>query len=396
MGDSSQSTTSSVDTWLHHHPDQPEYYVFEQRQSFKRKRTSIQSFATRTRKRRHLMEVSGNIAESAGQSPERKRRSTKQGQAPATPTRHRRLKNVTTAVEPPEQLESLEEVEDKEQTPRPNITDKVPPFSRRPPNPKDREESSESGESHESKKARSRSPTKHLGDLQFSDMPVDPQAWSADTIPIELKELVTDMQKIGSKFEVIPLAVKDKLAAAKEDILDFQWSQEGGKHRGKGKEKSATDMITGGLGHDRFWDRVVEIHKDNVECLNRGYPEPAWNDKVHSRILDLALTGHWQAKEVWYMNVTVARISNKSLVPWNIATGAMQSKMVDYAIIIDPSRDFSGDPSKSLHNHIIEKLRMENSGASINQTAAKWIRFQPIAVNIETKKGAVNEDESGL
>ena len=342
------------------------------------------------------MEISGNIAESAGQSPEGKLRSTKQAQAPATPTRHKRSKNVATVVEPPEPLESLEEEEDMEQTPRPNITDKIPPLYPRPPNPQDRGESSESSESHESKQARSRSPTKRLVDLQFSEMPVDRRAWSASTIPAELKELVTDMHKIGRSIAVIPLAVKDKLVAVEEDVEEFQWLHEGGKHRGKGEGKSGTDTITGGLGHSRFWDRVVEVHKNTVECLNRGFPEPAWNEKVHSKILDLALTGYWETKEVWYMNVTVARISNKSLVPWNIATGAMQSKMVDYAIIIDPSQDFSGDPSSSLHNHIIEKLRTEKRGASINQTAADWICFQPIAINIETKKGAVNEDESHL
>ena len=151
--------------------------------------------------------------------------------------------------------------------------------------------------------------------------------------------------------------------------------------------------ITESLDHTLFWHRVSMIHPATIECLVDSDPEPAWNSEVHSRLLRLALEGHWETQEVWYKDVTVARISNKSLAPWNIATWAMQPKMVDYAIVINPSQNFSGDPSKSLHNRIIEKLRVE-TGASINQTSAEWVRFKPIGVNVETKKGTVGEDEA--
>ena len=135
------------------------------------------------------------------------------------------------------------------------------------------------------------------------------------------------------------------------------------------------------------------ICEATTECIERGYPQSAWNSEVHSKVLRLALEGYWKEKEVWYTDITVARISNKLLVPWNAGCAPMQSKLVDYAMIIDPSLDFAGDPSQSLHHRIIAKLRMEGTSASINQTEAGWVRFKPIAVNIETKKGAVAEDE---
>ncbi len=72
----------------------------------------------------------------------------------------------------------------------------------------------------------------------------------------------------------------------------------------------------------------------------------------------------------------------------------MQSKMVDYAIIIKLSRDFSSDTSQCLHSRIIEKLKPEIGVASINQTASEWVRFTMVAVIIGTKRGAVDEDKA--
>ena len=67
--------------------------------------------------------------------------------------------------------------------------------------------------------------------------------------------------------------------------------------------------------------------------------------------------------------------------------------MVDYAIIIDPNEEFDCDASKSIHNHIVEKVSGE-ANASINQTAAPYVRYRPIGVSIETKKGLVGEEEA--
>ena len=406
----SQSTTSSVDLWLDDHPDQPKDYVFEQPKSSKRKRTRPPDHTSaepeQPSKRRRLMEISGNNAKSPQKSPERKLRSSRQSQTPATPTRQEHSKTTarhSTTTDPvKENLEYLEE-EDLEQmpTPRPKPTSKPPSLRTRPTHPifqapPSRPESSDSGESRGSKKPRSQSPTKRLGDLQFSDMPVDSQTWSSGTIPQELKDLVRDMQGIGRGAGVIPLGSRDKFARTEEMILDFQWEKEDEGRRRKEEDKAAMKQITGGLGHDLFWYRASTICEATNECLRDRDPEPAWNSEVHSAILRLALTGHYAAQEVWYKDITVARISNKSLVPWNIATGAMQSKMVDYAILINPSQKFTGNPSKFLHNHIIEKLRTEKASASIsiNQTDSEWVRFKPIAVNVETKRGAVGEDEA--
>ena len=401
--DSQSTTSSSIDVWLDGQPDQHQDYEFEHPQTSnrKRKRATPSKAPLRTsHKRRQLMEVSGNAMQPAEQTSDRKPR---QRHPSTTPTRHRLPRKAaqrpTTTDPVPDQLQALAEEEPEQTpTPRPKLPGKIPSLQARPPNPQfnalsSRGASSDSSESRDSRRSRSISPTKRLGDFQFSDMPVDSWGWDRDAIPTELDDLVNDMERISSRIGIIPSAVRDRFVAIKVTVHDCQFGEEGGKAGDKAAEKTATEEATGGLGHDQFWYQVSKIHRATIECHVGAKPEPAWNSEVHSSILRLALEGHWEVRELWYEDITVARISNKSLVPWNVATGAMQSKMVDYAIVINPSRKFTDDASKSLHNHIIEKLRTENA-ASINQTAAEWIRFKPIGVNVETKKGAVGEDDA--
>ena len=100
---------------------------------------------------------------------------------------------------------------------------------------------SNSSESCDSKKVRSQSPTKRLGDFQFSDIPVDLRAWSTAAIPTDLKDLVKDMTRIGRGIWVILTAVKDRLVAVGETVDDFQWTKDDEICRGKQAEKEAMD-----------------------------------------------------------------------------------------------------------------------------------------------------------
>jgi hypothetical protein len=144
-------------------------------------------------------------------------------------------------------------------------------------------------------------------------------------------------------------------------------------------EKKATE----GLGHELFWHIAGMICQATNECLVKHESELSWNSKVHSRILRLAFEGCWKEREIWYKDITSAKILNRSLLPWNIYGGLCNSP--------SPVGTFSSDTSRCLHSRIIEKLRPEIGVASINQTASEWVRFKLIAVNIETKRGAVKD-----
>jgi hypothetical protein len=62
----------------------------------------------------------------------------------------------------------------------------------------------------------------------------------------------------------------------------------------------------------------------------------------------------------------------------------MASKMVDYALIIEPDDVLGGK--------IRDTLRREGNG-SMNSTGAEHVRFAPIVVSFETKRAVVDEDE---
>ena len=395
MCDDSQSTASSINVWLDAQPDLPQHYESAQPQTLKRKTKAPQS--NTHRKRRHLMDVTGNTVHAIAQSPGRKL--CGRGGQNAPPNSTRRDLQMKPVGQPPTtdsvaRQDASAPGEDPEQTPRAKSTVNIPSPRPRPPHPAFDPPASPSQASGDSTttssthtdRSRSRSPTKRLGDLQFSDMPVDARAWSTTTVPTDVQDLVKDMKRIAKGRKVIPSGVRGKFEALGVDLEDDECMEEDGKE--------TEEKATGGLGHELFWHLAGMISQATNECLVENEPESSWNSEVHSRILRLAFEGHWKEREIWYEDITSAKISNRSLLPWNISTGAMQSKMVDYAIVIKPSRDFSIDASQCLHSRIIEKLRPEKGGASINQTASEWVRFKIIAVNIETKRGAVDEDKA--
>ena len=395
----SQSTASSIHFWLDGQPDQPHNYALAHSQTSNRKEkrqrhNQAQPFSQYFHLRGQLMEVSGNGLRSGEQSLDRKP-PCKQCPPPSTPTHHGRSTSAAHCFRVAEPITGIShdflEEDLEETTMSRSELEKTPSLQARPQNLQleypSQEESLDNRESRNSKLS-SRSPTRRLGDFQFSDMPVDSRAWAKDAIPEELKDLVKDMEHISVGIGVVPTAVKDRFVGVGQTVHDFQLAKGETNHRGKEME-----IATGGSGHTLFWHRASMIEKATMECMVEGYSESAWNSEVYSSILRLALEGLWEAEEVWYADITSARTLNKSPVPWNVATGAVQSKMVDYAIVIRPSQNFKGDVSQSLHQRIIEKLRTEG-GESINHTAAEHVRFKPIGATIATKEDAVDEDET--
>lgn len=79
------------------------------------------------------------------------------------------------------------------------------------------------------------------------------------------------------------------------------------------------------LNHSQLFVRVLEVHEAAEECWRKGCAEPAWNSEVHCRLLWLAFRGQWQSREIWYEDVTTARITDRSLLP-AVQGAPMQSK----------------------------------------------------------------------
>jgi len=201
-----------------------------------------------------------------------------------------------------------------------------------------------------------------------------PMGVQGNKVPEEVIGLVRDLRQISKGIRVIPRAIQHKMKDIGEDVDTFElMNEEGEEHL----------TVPGILSHNALWEAAEEVWQIELDCQLRSAPEATWNSEVHCRLFRLALRGHWKSKGIWYQDVTTARISDKSLVP-SVATTPMQSKLVDYVMTIDSSFDF--------RNRVVTKLSSQRFVPSINQTSAEWIRFNPIAVSIETTRGAVDQD----
>jgi hypothetical protein len=391
------SSGSSVISWLSAHPDSPRGY------------NHITEPSTRTSKRLHkqkdqenkrhkLGEMSHNTR---GQRPRRDGARNADNESasgnlntPRTSKRRTRITEMQEATESPSTPATQRSMPptslDDDPAPKPKSVGVIPeqdplwlppilePRRSSPARPASKVSSS-SHDSASRSTTRSRSPTKKLGDFQLSDMRVKMISIGAYgySLPKSVRDLHQDLKAISKGRGVIPMAVKDKALAELDDLVD-DWNF--GPSDRQDAEKLATRCS---LSHHALWERVHEILDAAIECKDEGLPEPSWNSEVHSSLLRLALRGWWQSKDVWYRDITTAKIHDASLLP-TMATGAtMQSKMVDYALVLKQPPD--------LDERITNTLHAENR-PSINHTKMEAVRFSPIAVSIETKRGAVDED----
>ncbi len=392
------TSASSVSIWLRNLPD-PKNHSYDKDLSpqlpAKRKSREKCEKLRGSPKRQRLVDTSGNsmapsrrtsprkavdsnLPSTFSNPPRRQGRSGKPALPPSTPTSQR----AGSSTHP-----------DEESTPRPEYRGTIPKLTSssaahilaQPPSPRRSIASSPSrSDTTASSRGgiRSGSPVKRIGDLQLSNTPMEIQDLETYAVPSSVKQLCRDMQLIEAREHVIPQAVKSKVMAHSENsvLRDINFAAEE-EHR------ESSEL---GLGHESFWERVVEILGAASECHTKGYNEAAWNCEVHSTLLRLALRGHWQSTGVWYRNVTSAKIHDSGLLP-TVSGSITQSKMVYFVLLMDSSQYVN----KELHDAIIATLHNEGK-TSINHTAMYEVRYSPIAVSIETKRANVDEDGADM
>ncbi|KAF2135139.1 uncharacterized protein K452DRAFT_239884 [Aplosporella prunicola CBS 121167] len=185
------------------------------------------------------------------------------------------------------------------------------------------------------------------------------------------REVLAELELIADGEEYVPRAIKDEFEAATE-ILPL-------------RPYNLADTALSKQHLLAELDEAVEIQQESTRCSLDSVAEPDWNESVHCRILRLALKRN---KAVQFRNITRAQIQPPTLIPRLLCGLSIESKMVDYALIL-PSTD----------THIstgIEKLLKAQpvEHQSINQTRYQSVRFQPIALNIETKASNRTESEA--
>ncbi|KAI4096016.1 MAG: hypothetical protein LQ344_001250 [Seirophora lacunosa] len=136
--------------------------------------------------------------------------------------------------------------------------------------------------------------------------------------------------------------------------------------------------------HLQIWHRVLQIEGAAEECEVEDCAEASWNAEVHCKILRETLQGQWRSKNVWYRDITTAKIFDEEHLP-KIPGLSAKSKLVDFAIMVRPQES-------TVLEDAIEGKCSSMPSKTINQTDASYIRNKPIAISMEVKRPAGNED----
>lgn len=272
----------------------------------------------------------------------------------------------------------VEEQEDLEKTPRAHPFRVPPALPYRPRSDGDSTGSPKSSSSRgpclSNSSSQARSPTRRMADLESS---VALKPWpSNEVVPQDLKDLVKDIERLTAGKGVLPRSVKDTLADAGENMEDIV-CLEGAHGSGDGN---------GSIGRAIFPEMVDAIVESTNSCFVQGDSEACWNAEVHDRVFHLALWRNAATPEVYYKNITTARISDASLLPLDPVRGVMSAKLVDYAMIINPPHQ--AEPGESAIYDAIAAKEIATAGLSINQTNAEYVHRKPLVINVETKAGA--------
>ena len=380
---------SSIVSWLSDQPNDPTQYenpVSVYNRKLQKPQRTINRF-----KRRRLGELSPNTAEprlqdmeQTGGSESRNKRSTRSKTRAEALDGSLGLPNMDPKLRTPVRNRPGPRIgqEDDEPTPKAPLQlqtlGTIPILDEASSEKWDFIQSEGSAENSESTASnRSNSPRKARFDMQLAKVRVKNVTFGAPgrKLPASANNLYQAMESIGLHQRVLPSAIRSIIKNAVK-ILDKDMYY----------NISSSDTEDSQTHHAR-WHRILRVLDAARECKDGDYPESAWNSEVHSRVLRIALEGR-ESKQVWYKDLTTARISDRGLLP-NIPGFGPKSKMVDYGIVIQPIVDSTLETN-------IERFCSELQIESVNQTNPNHVRFTPIAISIETKRAAVEEDQAML
>ncbi|KAL8826351.1 MAG: hypothetical protein Q9191_003850 [Dirinaria sp. TL-2023a] len=393
---SSATSTHGVEIWLDDQPLPADYEAVADgaaaRSSDKKRQPAThKQLKGRRKKHQKLSEIPVNIMSSS----EGRITRSKGAKLKESPAKHQSKSRERVPSTPKNRRRESDEWED------PTPKAQVDPFVSKPPLPTpsrdDRQPSHASSAASSSVhpdssvsnvSKRSKSPTKRDFDLKLTDISVDWKlfSYSRSSLSKKASDLLRDLERIADGRQVIPIAVENMFKQYMKDVANKELDDH--DPRLFSSPDSAGDLSPkpGDLSHEVFFDMAVRVLRAAGRCRVHEVSEPQWNSAVHFRILDLALESSWLPKGVWFQDISAARITDESLLPRiSSQSKVMQSQMVDYAMVIQPS--------EALEERIRSKL-VAKSAYSINQTDTKSLRFSPIALSIETKRAAIEEDKA--
>ncbi|EDU47322.1 conserved hypothetical protein [Pyrenophora tritici-repentis Pt-1C-BFP] len=192
------------------------------------------------------------------------------------------------------------------------------------------------------------------------------------TPPNELEEIVVQLRRIGRGLGVISRSEKI------EDAMASMSSDRSFRQIYTDELAFVDDIDRASLGpcpHPREVAKAVSLA---TECESNEHSEASWNGRVHTYLLDLALYNDVFKGKVGFLDCSKARIEPDSLLPKDYTGLSIESKMVDFAVYLDPD-DTTHDALRQL------AARDPFTTASWNHTCYPPLQKRPLAMSIETK-----------
>jgi len=250
---------------------------------------------------------------------------------------------------------------------------------------------------------RSTSPTKNVQDLLYFQKPVryvEMRDNALEQLPEDVRELYTEMYKIGQLESFIPAEVRpDVRAIVGETYFRGRWFKEPATTLSPEQAfvaASARKLVASGQRTAKpttpegfalcELDTLRDIEEAARHSSSTSASEAAWNTRVHVPLLVHATTGF---RAVHVEPATTAQIARGAMPPTtrNDGRDVSQGKMIDIAVVLRPGAD---TPLAAAIHAALGAMPPAGSGPdssfeSVNQTMYTPLRFCPTAVSVETK-----------
>ncbi|EMC91051.1 hypothetical protein BAUCODRAFT_152823 [Baudoinia panamericana UAMH 10762] len=234
---------------------------------------------------------------------------------------------------------------------------------------------SEYATSSTAKRKRTGSPTKRLYERQFASYPVSDRSFTGlQHCSLAIRDLVIASRDCAKGRKILSERYsewKQALATGMDEDDEAMFA--------RGAAEQERDLV-GDVPSLKWTSRQVE----RAEHANStGASESAWNNEVHSNLLEAAIAHSPFVDRVTWHDITTARIHPKDLVPEFALGGLVDSKSVDFCIAL--KLDTS-----------IQQLLYARGIDGLNHTDYTGIKWEPIVVSIETKKAMSGSADATL
>ncbi|PVH91466.1 hypothetical protein DM02DRAFT_704751 [Periconia macrospinosa] len=261
--------------------------------------------------------------------------------------------------------QSIYAIEDVENTPRAKPSAAVEPRS-------PSSFTSLSSRSHRSSSPKKKQPVRKMANLSLLPNPVIMRSIDdvAAALPDELEDIVIQLRRIGRGLGVIPRSERDAICSMPSNRSFRQILTD--------DLAFADDANRKILGPCPKPHEIAKIVSLAIECESNEHSEASWNGRVHTYLLDLALYNEAFRGKIGFLGCTRARIEPESLLPMYYAGIRIESKMVDFALYLDPD--------ESMHDGLRTlATRDPFTTAAWNHTRYTPLQKRPVAISIETK-----------